>query len=149
MLWLKNRGYKVIGLELSTGLAELAREHSGLEVIEADFETYDPTNLNADAFILVGSLVHIHHARIPALLARLTSKLKVRGKVFLTLKEGLGSSDDRFGRTFFYWRDEDLRHIFAEIGLKVLDFRRQISMIRKNDVWLGYVLEKRALIADN
>lgn len=39
LLWFKNKGFEVIGFERSAGLAELAREHSDVEVIEGDFET--------------------------------------------------------------------------------------------------------------
>ena len=41
LLWFKNKGFEVIGFEKSSGLAELAMEHSGVEVIEGDFDTYD------------------------------------------------------------------------------------------------------------
>jgi ubiquinone/menaquinone biosynthesis C-methylase UbiE len=41
MLWLTERGCHCTGLEYSSDLAALAREHSGLPVIEADFETFD------------------------------------------------------------------------------------------------------------
>ena len=41
LLWFKKKGFEVIGFEGSAGLAELAREHSGVEVIEGDFDTYD------------------------------------------------------------------------------------------------------------
>jgi SAM-dependent methyltransferase len=41
LLWMKKRGFDVIGFERSPGLAELARDNVGYEVIEGDFETYD------------------------------------------------------------------------------------------------------------
>ncbi len=41
LFWFKNKGFEVIGFERSAGLAKLAREHSGAEVREGDFETYD------------------------------------------------------------------------------------------------------------
>jgi cyclopropane fatty-acyl-phospholipid synthase-like methyltransferase len=144
MLWLKGRGFKVIGLERSAGLAGLAREHIGMEIIEADFETYDLSAFEPDAIISVGSLVHIPHERMPGLLTRITSPLKMGGKVLLTLKEGEGSRTDDFGRIFYFWRDEDLQPIFADIGFGVLDFKRQTSAIREHDAWLGYVLEKHS-----
>ena len=55
LLWLKNRGFKVIGFERSKGLAELARENVGCEVIEGDFETFDFSTLSVDAIILINS----------------------------------------------------------------------------------------------
>ena len=56
LLWMKKRGFEVIGFERSPGLAELARENAGCEVIEADFETYDFSATMVDAVIIVGSV---------------------------------------------------------------------------------------------
>jgi SAM-dependent methyltransferase len=38
MLWFKERGFRVTGFERSSGLAELARKHSGCPVTEGDKE---------------------------------------------------------------------------------------------------------------
>jgi len=45
LLWLKNRGFNVIGFEKSEQLARLARENAGCKVIEGDFEAYDFSEL--------------------------------------------------------------------------------------------------------
>ncbi len=63
LLWLKERGFKVMGFERSEGLAELARKNSGCEVIEGDFETFDFSPLSFDAVIASGSLVHVPHEK--------------------------------------------------------------------------------------
>ena len=41
LLWMKKQGFDVIGFERSPGLAELARDNAGCEVIEGDLETYN------------------------------------------------------------------------------------------------------------
>ena len=38
MMWLANRGFSCVGLDCSPALAELARHHTELSVIEADFD---------------------------------------------------------------------------------------------------------------
>jgi len=63
MLWLKQRGYDVLGLERSPGLAELARKHTGCEVLCEDFDVFDFTTLSVDAVILIGALVHVPRER--------------------------------------------------------------------------------------
>ena len=63
ILWLKERGYDVIGLERSKGLAGLARKQTTCRIIEADFETYDFAKLSADALLLIGALVHLPHPK--------------------------------------------------------------------------------------
>src|SRR6056297_2932961 len=52
MLWLENRGYSCVGLDWSSALAELARQHTGLSVIEADFESFDFQGMDMDALLL-------------------------------------------------------------------------------------------------
>ena len=59
MLWLKQRGFNCTGLERSPDLAALARQHSALPVIVADFESFDFSRMNMDPVLLIGALVHI------------------------------------------------------------------------------------------
>ena len=49
LLWLKQRGFKVVGLERSQGLTRLAAAHSGCQVIQGDFNTFDFSQVSVDA----------------------------------------------------------------------------------------------------
>ena len=143
LLWLKNRGFTVIGFERSKGLAELARENVGCEVIEGDFETFDFSTFSVDAIILIGAIVHLLHEELKMVLDHITCRLGEHGKALVTMKEGDGIFKDENGRVFYLWQDTELRDIFTDLGFKILDFSRQVSAIRPDDIWLGYVLEKR------
>ena len=46
MLWLTERGFNCTGLELSPELAALARQHTGMPIIEADFKYFDFSRMN-------------------------------------------------------------------------------------------------------
>ena len=59
------------------------------------------------------------------------------------MKEGNGLFEDVQGRLFYLWQDNDLREIFTELGCEILDFNRQVSLVRESDIWLGYVLERK------
>ena len=142
LLWMKNRGFKIIGFERSKGLAELTRENVGCEVIEDDFETFDFSTLFVDAIILVGAIVHLPHQELKTVLDHISCGLGEQGKVLVTMKEGDGIFKDENGRVFYLWQDTELRDIFTNLGFKILDFSRQVSAIRPDDIWLGYVLEK-------
>ncbi len=61
LYWLANQGFKSTGFELSPGLARLARNHSQRPVIEGDFRSYDFSNFQFDALLLIGALVHLKH----------------------------------------------------------------------------------------
>jgi SAM-dependent methyltransferase len=145
LLWFKQRGFHVIGFERSSGLAELARENVGCEVFEGDFETHDFSDIHADAILLVGALVHVPHERVNDILQHVTNGLKEGGKVLITLKEGDGRYTDDQGRVSYLWKDTDLRKIFADLNFCILDFKKQISLVRESDTWLGYVLEKKVI----
>jgi len=142
LLWFKNKGFEVIGFERSAGLAELAREHSGVEVIEGDFETYDFSSISADAIISSGSLVHMQHERIADILKNIVQALEKQGIFYVSLKKGEGTKTDDLGRPFYYWKDEELREIFKSLDFKVLDFYQKVSIANSDDVWLGYILRK-------
>jgi SAM-dependent methyltransferase len=142
LLWMKKQGFEVIGFERSSGLAELARENAGCEVIEADFETYDFSSIMVDAVMIVGALVHIPHERFREVFENIASALTENGNVLLTLKEGEGSRKDSDGRIFYLWQDDEARELFKSIGFKVCDFAKSVSKTGSGDVWMSYVLDK-------
>ncbi len=44
---------------------------------------------------------------------------------------------------FFLWQDRELQDLFIGLGFEILDFKPQVSKVRANDIWLGYVLKKQ------
>ena len=144
ILWPKNRGCDVIGLEQSSGLAGLARAHTACRIIEADFETYDFSKLSADALVLIGALVHLPQLRFSQVLRSICQALKNQGFVLITMKQGEGTETGPDGRQFYLWQDKDLRQVFQSQNLRIIDFFRQSSKINPSETWLGYVLKKEA-----
>jgi len=142
LLWMKKRGFDVIGFEQSPGLAELAREITGCEILEGDFETYDFSSILVDAVILVGSLVHLPHQRFPNVFENITSAISDNGLVLITLKEGSGDLKNPDGRIFYLWEDPKAREMFDTLGFKVCDFSSSVSKTGSGDVWMTYVLDK-------
>lgn len=141
MLWFKNLGFDVSGFERSAGLAELARQNSGCNVVEGDFEFFDFTTLPSDAILLAGSLVHVPHENLSLVLKKVTAGLRPGGKVLITLKQGNGTGTDEHGRAFYYWQEKDLEELFKGLGFTRLELNCQISKVSKKDVWLAHVLE--------
>jgi len=139
LLWFKNKGFEVIGFERSAGLAKLAREHSGVEVIEGDFEAYDFSFISVDAIISSGSLVHVQHERLADILKNIVQALEKHGIFYVSLKEGEGTRNDDLGRPFYYWKDEQLREVFESLDFKVLDFYQNESIVNSDDMWLSYI----------
>jgi SAM-dependent methyltransferase len=142
LLWMKKRGFEVIGFEQSPGLAELARDNAGCEVIEGDFETYDFSSILVDAVMLIGALVHVPHEGFSKVFENITSAIPDDGSVLITLKEGSGNVTALDGRTFYLWEDKEVRKIFDTLGFKICDFASSVSKTGSGDVWLSYVLDK-------
>ncbi|MFO7801020.1 MAG: methyltransferase domain-containing protein [Desulfovermiculus sp.] len=134
MLWLQKRGFNCTGLDCSPALVDLARRHTGLPVIEADFESFDFHGLDMDALLLVGALVHVPQERFCRVLSQILQALKPQGLVLLTMKQGCGSQSLDDGRSFYLWDRQDLMRHFEERGLSCLDFFAQTSQIRKSDI---------------
>ncbi len=143
ILWLQKRGYNVIGLERSSGLARLARKHTGGRIIEADFETFNFADLSADALLLIGALVHLPHPSFPRVLGSICRALKPSGLLLITMKQGNGSATHPDGRQFYLWQDADLRKACQPLNLSIIDFFIQPSKINQTDTWLGYLLKKQ------
>lgn len=142
LLWLSRRGYLVKGLERSSKLAELARKHAGCEVVVGDFESWDFVECPVEGILLVGALVHTPHEDLGRVLRHISRGLVQTGKILLTLKEGEGSSKSTDGRVFYLWQDLNVRGLLKDLGFNILHFDRLRSALRKEDVWLTYVLEK-------
>lgn len=142
LLWMKKRGFEVIGFERSPGLAELARENADCEVIEGDFETYDFSSIFVDGVMLVGALVHVPQERFSEVFKNITVSISRRGNVLITLKQGRGDMTGADGRTFYLWEDPKAREMFKSLGFKVCDFASAVSKTGSGDLWLSYVLDK-------
>ncbi len=140
--WFLERGHRPMGIERSEGLARLARTHSGCPVIQGDFNNFDFSRVKAHGLLLVGALVHLECETLPHILARIFTSLVPGGYGLVTLKQGEGTRTHADGRTFVLWQDDDLRKIFHDLGLTVVDARIQASRLRPADIWLGYVLQK-------
>ncbi|MFK5952884.1 MAG: methyltransferase domain-containing protein, partial [Desulfobacterium sp.] len=114
LLWLKQRGFKAVGLERSRGLARLAAAHSGCQVIQGDFNTFEFFQVSVDAILLTGALVHVSWQELPPLLTTIITGLKPGGILFLSLKQGNGIREDEQGRRFYLWQDAVLKDIFHQ-----------------------------------
>jgi SAM-dependent methyltransferase len=143
LLWLKNRGFSVTGLEQSPEMAGLARKNSGCGVSEGDFTSFDFSSIRADAVILIGALVHIPHADFAAVLRRIAEALKENGLMLITVKEGIGKAEGADGRIFYLFQHEDLEAIFASLGFQLLEFSRDASKTGTGEIWLRDLLQKK------
>lgn len=142
LLWLKKRGFVVIGFERSEGLAKKAEALVGCPIIRGDFSTYDFSKHFFDAVLLVGALVHLPHEQLDGVLARILECLAPGGILLLSLKKGNGRFTDATGRTFFLWQEESLEPVFNRLNLELLALHENVSALGKADTWLACYLRR-------
>jgi len=142
LLWLKCRGYEVMGLERVAQLAAKARQIAGCPVIQADFESFDFGTLQVDAVLLVGALVHLSPMKLAAVLRKILQALRPQGWVLLTLKEGSGQITRDDGRVFYLWEPEDLEDLTDQLGLVTTVHFSQPSITGAPDTWLTFLLKR-------
>jgi SAM-dependent methyltransferase len=150
--WLKRQGMQVTGFEGSAGLARLARRHAGCDIIEGDFSTFDFSSLAVDAVLLCGALVHVPHHDLKTVMENILRALDIDSRrriIYLSLKEGRGTTTDPSGRAFFFWQDGDLRSLLLACKMRVLEFQRSVDASGSGSIWLGYVLHHRPLTVAN
>ena len=140
LLLLKNSGFKPVGFEKSPVLAQMARDYSGCPVVEGDFLSYDFTKFSVHALLFSASLVHLPYNGVYNALDNALYALKDRGFVYLSLKEGCGMKRDSESRQFFLWHDSDLRKLFGEMGLVMMDYQKTPSVRGTEETWLSYTL---------
>ena len=140
--WLKEQGFRPAGIEKAPELADLAQKHSGCPVKVADFNEFDFSKQQFDAVLCVASLVHVEKDDLPAVIKNISAGVRTNGIFYLSLKEGEGKRKHNDGRIFTLWQTDELETLLKSAGLRILDFRRQVSQIRETDIWLGYVLKK-------
>lgn len=146
LLWLKQRGYTVMGLERAHELADLAEQSVDCRVIRADFAKFDFTTLEVDAILLVGALVHLPHRKMPAVLKNISRALLPGGWMLMTLKEGKGKIKGADGREFYLWRQKDLSPLFCQSAVEEKFHSSQPSITGADDIWLTNLL-RRPMVA--
>jgi hypothetical protein len=85
--------------------------------------------------------VHFAHDKLTPVLSSLLDLLNEDGLILLTLKQGDGYSQCTDGRGSALWRHEKLQKMFRSLNLSIIDFSTQESKLRKDDIWLGYLLK--------
>ena len=142
LLWLRDRGYRIVGLERAAGLAGLAQQKAGCDVIRADFENFDFSTLSVDAVLLIGALVHVPHPKMPPVLKRIMKALRPGGWILISLKEGQGRMTADDGRDFYLWRQSELSSVIEKLDLQEEANFNQRSVAGTSEIWLTYLLKR-------
>jgi len=112
---LRERGYRVTGLDLSLAMLDQARDRVGGDLLAGNM-LHLPFGTGFQAAWLAASLLHIPKELAPNVLRDIYRVLMPDGLVFLSLKSGDGESwlETTEGRRFFaYYQMDELRALLS------------------------------------
>jgi SAM-dependent methyltransferase len=136
-------GHRAVGLEGCLPFVEMARAHSGCEVLHQDLLDPHLPEGTFDGIFANASLFHVPGERLPHVLSALWRALKPRGVLFSSNPRGEnqeGWSGDRYGRYHDLegWRGFLLTAGFGELS----HYYRPPGLPRDRQPWLASVWRK-------
>jgi SAM-dependent methyltransferase len=136
----RSLGHEAVGLDGCRAFCEMARAHSGCEVLEQDFLALDLPAARFDGVFANASLFHVPSADLPRVLRELYAALKPRGVLFCSNPRGRndeGWSGDRYG---CYWDLERWRSLVTAAGFEeIAHYYRPAGKPREEQPWLATV----------
>ena len=143
------RGFRVMGLEYSEPLAQLAREYSGQKVCIGDMRTFDLGVNQFDGIWAVASLLHVPRKHVLGVLEKLRDSLRSGGLLLTSMKRGVGHDTAPDGRTFELYQPEEWNRLleaaaFEIEGLQESAEKRQTASGNARQIeWFVTIARKR------
>jgi 2-polyprenyl-3-methyl-5-hydroxy-6-metoxy-1,4-benzoquinol methylase len=136
-------GHRVTGLEGSVQLADLARIHSGCEVLQQNFLQLSLPRERFDGVFANAVLFHVPSQSLPRVLADLFATLKPGGVLFSSNPRGEGQegwNGDRYGafHDLAAWR----AFMSAAGFVELTHYYRPAGLPREKQPWLASVWRK-------
>jgi SAM-dependent methyltransferase len=143
LAYFRSLGHEAVGLEGCHAFCEMARAHSGCEVLEQDFLALDLPAARFDGIFANASLFHVPAADLPRVLGELRASLKPRGVLFASNPRGSGEEGWHGERYGCYWDLERWREIVTAAGFEeIAHYYRPEGKPREEQPWLATVWRK-------
>jgi SAM-dependent methyltransferase len=133
-------GHEPVGLEGSSALAAMAREHGGCEVWQQDFLALELPDARFDGIFANASLFHVPRQELPRVLGELRAALRPGGVLFASNPRGQGEEGWNRGR-YGVWHDlASWRSFLEAAGFAELEhYYRPPGLPREQQPWLASV----------
>ena len=133
-------GHEPVGLDGAPRFVDMARAHSGCEVLHQDFLALDLPAGRFDGIFANASLFHVPGRELPRVLRELRAALKPRGVLFSSNPRGTneeGWNEERYG----VWWDLETwrRHAIAAGFIELEHYYRPEGLPRERQPWLASV----------
>jgi SAM-dependent methyltransferase len=143
LAYFRSLGHVAVGLEGCPAFCEMAREHSGCEVLEQDFLALDLPPARFDGVFANASLFHVPAADLPRVLGELREALKPRGVLFSSNPRGNNEEGWHGERYGCYWDLERWRMLVTAAGFEeIAHYYRPQGKPREEQPWLATVWRK-------
>lgn len=146
-------GHRVIGIDLSEKLLDIARLHApGANFHYMDLQHLRFPDASFDGVWAMSVLMHLEKKDLPGALTECARVLKPNGPFYLSLKRGEGEgleNDARYGvqKYFAYYTDREAQDLLWGLGLDVLEFETAgtIDQSYATKPWMDIFLRKRSV----
>ena len=143
LAYFRGRGHEAVGVEGCGAFCEMARAHSGCEVLQQDFLALSLPAGRFDGVFANASLFHVPSRELPRVLRELRAALKPGGVLFSSNPRGQndeGWNGERYG---CHWDLEGWRTFMTEAGFdEVRHYYRPRDKPRAQQPWLASVWRK-------
>lgn len=136
------QGYQVTAFDASEAMVHLAREFTGLEILQRRFDEVTWQN-EFNGVWACASLLHVPRSQISGMLAQLVSALVVGGILYVSFK--LGQGERTSGGRFFSDYDEAAleKLCIAQINLEVIEvFISHDARPGRRQEWVNAIARK-------
>lgn len=144
LAYFRSLGHTAVGLDGCRAFCEMARRHSGCEVLEQDFLALSLPARRFDGVFANASLFHVPTAELPRVLGEIRDALKPRGVLFASNPRGEneeGWNGERYGA---HWDLERWRSLVAAAGgfEELGHYYRPAGKPRGEQPWLATIWRK-------
>jgi SAM-dependent methyltransferase len=140
LAYFRSLGHEAVGLDGCRAFCDMARAHSGCEVLKQDFLALSLPPERFDGIFANAALFHVPGSELPRVLGELRAALKPRGVLFCSNPRGHGEEGwhgERYGR---YWDLEGWRSVVTAAGFEeIAHYYRPAGKPRDQQPWLATV----------
>ena len=140
-LYFMKKGYKVTALDGSAKLCRIAREKTGIPVIQMDFNAFDEQD-RYDGIWACASILHLPKSELKEVLIHMERALHSDGIIYPSFKYG-DFSGMRNGRFFTDFTEESFREFISdvkELSIEKLWVTSDVRPGRQDEKWLNMIL---------
>jgi SAM-dependent methyltransferase len=139
----RDSGHEAVGLDGAARFVDMARRHTGCDVLHQDFLALDVPAAHFDGVFANASLFHVPAQELPRVLAELHATLRPRGVLFSSNPHGRNEEGWNRGRYGTYLDLATWRTLVTAAGFVELEhYYRPPGVPRAQQPWLATVWRK-------